>query len=135
MNKKQRLQYLYEKIELTNTDDRLFLDRLKNGDSSDAEEIDRFLESSKDAKGLDKVKDFENKLILDFNSKVGTIEDMADELLGEEPTTEQIRLGKNLIAELEEILEAMKIAYLQISNYVQYEERLYNAKDEILHII
>ena len=74
-------------------------------------------------------------MLVDFNDNVSELESMASDLLGVEPSEDDGILAKELITNLDEIMEAIKVAYFQIRDYIEYEERLYNAKEEIQHIV
>jgi hypothetical protein len=41
---------------------------------------------------------------------------------------------KEIVKKAEETYDALKEAYFQVNNYVQYNERLYEAKENLLHL-
>ena len=146
MSKLNELRKLYEKIELDSTDERLLLSTVKNGHASQ-DEIDELIdivqENSNGGKILDEIKNFENDLVTDILDLLNELEEMENEdnevAHIEDEAEKNIRYKdmkkryKNHVAKAEEIIDAMKIAYFQIDDFTQYEDRLYNIKETLAH--
>lgn len=144
MSKSNDLKKLYEKIELDSTDGRLLLSRVKNGSAS-KNEIDELLDiiqaNKNGGKILDEIKSFEESLVLEINEQIDALEEMEneyidvahweDESLQNQRYADMRKRYKKHIAKAEEIIDALKIAYFQIGNFQQYEERIYNAKEPL----
>lgn len=144
MRKSSELRKLYEKIELDFTDDRLLLSKVKNGSAS-KEEIDELLDIVKanpnGGKILDKIKIFENTLVTDINEQLDALDEMEDEYLDvahiEDESEQNLRYTdmkkryKRYIANADELIDAIKIAYFQIGDFTKYEDRLYNLKESL----
>ena len=144
MSKSNKLSVLYSKIELESTDDLIILAKLKGGNAS-IEEIDELLDTIRvnpnGGKILDDIKDFENSLITEIKIEIAALEEMVNEYYDdvaniEDKSVQNIRFAdmkrryKIHVANADEIIEAMRIAYFQIGNFTQYEDQLYNLKDE-----
>jgi len=144
MSKLSELKKLYEKIELNSTDERVLLSNVKNGVASN-DEIDRLIEIvqayPKGAKILDEIKIFENKLVTDVNEQLDALEEMETEnnevAHFEDEAEQNLRYAnmkkryKKHVSKAEELIEVIKIAYFQIADFKQYEDRLYEAKEPL----
>lgn len=144
MSKSDELKELYEKIELDSTDERELLSKVKNGNASQ-EEIDDLLDivqaKKNGAKTLDDIKNFENTLVTNINEILDALEEMENEyndVAHCEDETEQNIMYANMkkrykkhVAKAEEILDAIKIAYFQVDDFHQFENRLYDTKEQL----
>lgn len=147
MSKTSDLKKLYEKIELDSSNGRLLLSRAKNGIASEVE-INELLEIIKANKNgvivLNEIISFEESLISEINDRIGALEEMEtenidlahcdDESLQNHRYADMKKRYKTHIAKAEEIIDALEVAYFQIINYQQYEERLYIAKEPLTYL-
>lgn len=146
MSKSENLRKLYDKIEVDSTEERELLSKVKNGNASN-EEVDELLDLLKEyPKGVQKlkaIKSFEENLVSDMNQILDYLEDMEseyidvahieDELEKDKRYSNMKKRYKKLTKQAEETLEAIKIAYFQISDYSEFEDRLYNVKDTLAY--
>jgi len=144
MSKKEKLKRLYEKIELDSTDDRILLSKVKKGNAS-KDEIDELLDIIKETQNggkiLDEIKDFEKNIVKEINDHINILEEMVDEYFDvahiEDETekkliyTDMKSRFKKHVTKAEEIIDAMKIAYFQIDNFVKYENQLYDVREKL----
>ena len=144
MSKSNELKSLYERIELNYTDEMVLLAKVKSGGASN-DEINELIDivqaNSKGAKVLDEIKKFEKKLISDVNEQLVALEEMENEYNDvahiEDESVQNQRYAdmkvryKRYVSKAEELNDAIKIAYFQIANFKQYEDRLYDAKEPL----
>jgi hypothetical protein len=144
MSKADELRKLYNKLELDTTEDRKLLSKVKNREASEQEVNNLFdlINSKKNGgKVLDQIKNHENNLVTDVNKHLDALEEMINEsndvahCEDEREKTQRYeeikKRYKGQVKKAEEIIEASKIAYFQINDFTQYENRLYDIRQEL----
>jgi len=147
MSKVHELRKLYQELELNIPEQRELLTKLKNCQASEDEVnelLDKIAIHSNSGKKLNEIKDFENELVSEMNRHIDELVNMELEstnvahIEDEEENAKayaamKIRY-KVIVEKAEETYEALKEAYFQVVDFAQYNDRLYDAKQDLLHL-
>jgi hypothetical protein len=146
MSKADKLRKLYSRIEVDSTDAKILLSLAKNGTASEQQLNDLFDIVNVNINGgrkLDEIKNFENKLVVSIKKHLDALDeienDYNDTAHCEDETEQNLKLTdlkqryKKHVKKAEKVIEAIKVAYFQIQNFDQFENRLYNIREELAH--
>lgn len=147
MSKVDDLRKLYQELEFNTPEERELLAKVKNRQATD-EEVDDLLNIitgyPNGGKKLDEIKDFENDLISEMNGHIDDLIEMESESTDVAHLEDEEEIDKayadmkvrykEIVEKTEDTYEALKEAYFQVDNFVQYNDRLYPAKENLLHL-
>jgi len=147
MSKVDDLRKLYQELEFNTPEERELLAKVKNRQATD-EEVDELLNIitsyTDGGKKLDNIKDFENGLVSEMNEHIDDLVEMEKESTDVAHLEDEEEIDKayadmkvrykEIVEKAEETYDALKEAYFQVDDFVQYNDRLYEAKENLLHL-
>jgi len=147
MSKVDDLRNLYKELELNTSVERELLARVKSREATDEEVndlLDKITSYPNGGKKLDYIKGFENGLVSHMNGYIADLKKMESESIDVAHLEDEEKIDKayaamkvrykEIVEKAEETYDALKEAYFQVDNFEQYNDRLWDAKQKLLHL-